>query len=251
MTERLDTAPSKSSDRYSRFLLIVDCDPNHLFYAAMLLQRLEYNICTAKTAEEALEMISVALPALVITEINLTGMSGLELTRRLKANGRTVTVPVIAVTEKFTQTVELECGQNGCVTCIRKPIQAEELYRTVQDVIENTPRSAMRVFTHLAVTVNDIELDYEKGEFVSVLSEKGLYIRTLKPYPKKALIHIQMFINNNSVSSDALVLSSHAFGEGPFKEPGMGLQITRITSQAQGVIRQYIKDEITKGIKPF
>jgi two-component system, cell cycle response regulator DivK len=251
MTERLDTAPAKSSDRYSRFLLIVDCDANHLFYAAMLLQRLEYNICTAKTAEEALEMISVALPALVITEINLTGMSGLELTRRLKANGRTVTVPVIAVTEKFTQAVELECGQNGCVTCIRKPIQAEELYRTVQAAIENTPRSAMRVFTRLAVTVNNIELDYERGEFVSVLSEKGLYIRTLKPYPKKALIHIQMFINNNSVSSDALVLSSHAFGEGPFKEPGMGLQITRITSQAQGVIRQYIKDEITKGIKPF
>lgn len=251
MTERLDPAPLEPSDRHSRFLLIVDCDANHLFYAAMLLQRLEYNICTAKTAEEALEMTSVALPALVITEMKLTGISGLELARKLKANGRTAHVPVIAVTENRTQAVELECGQNGCVACIRKPIQAEELYRTVQSAIENTPRSAMRVFTRLAVTVNNVPLDYVKGECVSVLSEKGLYLRTLKPYPKQALIQVQMVINDNSVSAEALVLSSHTIGEGPYKEPGMGLRFLRITSQAQSVIRQYIKDEITKGIKPF
>jgi CheY-like chemotaxis protein len=251
MTERLNTAPPQSSDRLSRFLLIVDCDVNHLFYAAMLLQRLGYNICTAKTAEEALEMTSVALPALVLTEMNLTGINGLELARRLKADGRTATVPVIALTESRTQAVELECAQNGCVACIRKPIQAEELYRTVQSAIENTPRSAMRVFTRLAVTVNDVPLDYVKGECISVLSEKGFYIRTLKPYPKQTLIHVQMDINDNSISSEALVLSSHTFGEGPYKEPGMGLQFTQITSQAQAVIRQYIKEEITKGIKPF
>lgn len=251
MTERLDAAASKSSDRHSRFLLIVDGDANHLFYSAMLLQRLKYNICTAKTAEEALEMTSVALPALVITEMNLIGMSGLEFARRLKADKRTAAVPVIAATENRTPAVELECGQNGCVACIRKPLQAEELYRTVQAAIESTPRSTMRVFTRLAVTVNNVPLDCAEGECVSVLSEKGLYIRTLKPYPKKALIHIHMLINGNSVSAEAIVLYSHTFGEGPFKEPGMGLQFTRITSQAQAVIRQYIKDEITSGIKPF
>ncbi len=251
MTDRRGTLPLESSDRYSRFLLIVDCDADHLFYAAMLLQRLEYNICTAKTAEEALEMISVALPALVITEMNLTGMSGLDLARSLKSNRHTAKVPVIAVTKNRTQAVEQECGQNGCVACIRKPMQAEELYRTVQSTIENTPRCAMRVLTRLALTVNNIPLDCTKGECVSVLSEKGLYIRTLKPYPKQALISIQMIINDNNVSAEALVLSSHTFGEGPFKEPGMGLQFTRISSLALEVIRQYIKDEITRGIKPF
>ncbi len=251
MTEYLRTAPTKSSNRHSRFLLLVDGDANHLFYAAMLLQRLEYNICTSKTAEEALEMTSVALPALVITELNLPGMTGLEFAHRLNEDERTADVPVIAATNNLTPAVELECRQHGCVACIRKPIQAEEVYRTVQSAIENTPRSAMRVVTRLAVTVNNVPLDCAEGECVSVISEKGLYIRTLKPYPKKALIHIQMLISDNSVSAEALVLYSHTFGEGPFKEPGMGLQFTRITPQAQGVIRQYIKDEITRGIKPL
>jgi CheY-like chemotaxis protein len=251
MTEYIDTAPSQSSNRRSRFLLIVDGDANHLFYAAMLLQRLEYNIYTAKTAKEALDMISVALPSLVITEVNLPGISGLELARRLIADKRTAKVPVIAVTNSHTPEVELECKQIGCVACIRKPIQAEEVYRTVQSTIENTPRSAMRVLTRLAVNVNGVPLDCAEGECVSVISEKGLYIRTLKPYQKKALLQIQMIIRGNSVSAEAIVLYSHTFGEGPFKEPGMGLQFTRITQQAQATIRQFIKDEITRGIKPL
>jgi CheY-like chemotaxis protein len=251
MTEYTDTAPSESSHRRSRFILLVDGDANHLFYAAMLLQRLEYNIYTARTAEEALEMIAVALPALVITEMNLPGMTGLEFARKLNANARTADVPVIAATDNRTPAVELECRKNGCVACIRKPVQAEEVYRTVQSAIENTPRSAMRVVTRLAVIVNNVPLDCAEGECVSVISEKGLYIRTLKPYPKKAVIHIEMVISGNSVSAEALVLYSHTFGEGPFKEPGMGLQFTRITPHAQGVIRQYIKNEITRGIKPL
>jgi hypothetical protein len=158
---------------------------------------------------------------------------------------------VIAVTNNHTPAVELECRQNGCIACIRKPLQAEEVYRAVQSAIESTPRSTLRVLTRLAVTVNNVPLDCTEGECVSVISEKGLYIRTLKPYPKKALIHIKMLISGKSVSADALVLYSHTFGEGPFKEPGMGLQFTQITPQAQGVIRQYIKDEITRGIKPL
>ncbi|HUK99516.1 MAG TPA: response regulator [Nitrospirota bacterium] len=122
MAERPDTAPSKAPDRHSRFLLIVDNDANHLFYAAMLLQRLEYNICTSRTAEEALEMTSVALPALVITELKLARMSGLEFARRLKTDKRTAAVPVIAATKNFTPALEMECGNNGCVACIRKPM---------------------------------------------------------------------------------------------------------------------------------
>ncbi len=251
MGKSIEANPSDSSDRHSRFLLIIDSDANHLFYAAMLLQRLKYNICTAKTAEEALEMTSVALPALVITEIKLNGMSGLEFARKLQADERTATVPVIAATENRTPAVELECAQNGCIACIRKPIQAEELYRIVQSAVENTPRSALRVFTRLAVTVNNVPLDCAEGECVSVLSERGLYIRTLRPAPEKALVYLHMFIDGHSVSAEALVLYSHTFGEGPFKEPGMGLQFTHLTPQAQRVIRQYIKDEITRGIKPF
>ena len=251
MTGDAITASSVSSDRKKRFLLIVDSDANHLFYVAMLLQRFEYKICTAKTAEEALDMTSVALPALIITDINLMGMSGLELARRIKTDPRTAAIPVVATALNRTPLMELQCDENGCAACIRKPIQAEELYRIVQAAIETTPRNNIRIFTRLPVTVNNVLLNCVEGECVSVLSEEGLYIRTLKPYPEKALVYIDLFINGYRVSAEAVVLYSHTFGEGPYKEPGMGLQFTQIMPQDRESIRNFIRDEITRGIKPF
>lgn len=251
MTERATTAPSIPSDRQRCFLLAVDSDANHLFYAAMLLQRFEYKVCTAKAAEEALDITSVALPALIITDMNLTGMGGLELARRIKADPRTAAIPVVATTLNRTPSTEMQCDENGCVACIRKPIQAEELYRTVQAAIETTPRNNIRIFTRLPVTVNNVLLNYAEGECVSVLSQEGLYIRTLKPHPEKALVYINLFINGHGVSAETVVLYNHTFGEGPYKGPGMGLQFTQIMPRDREVIRKFIRDEITRGIKPF
>ena len=60
----------KSRDQAKR-LLVVDGDSAHLYYTSILLQRLEYNIQAAKTAEDALEIMGVAHPALILTEISL------------------------------------------------------------------------------------------------------------------------------------------------------------------------------------
>jgi CheY-like chemotaxis protein len=56
-----------SSSGRRRFLLVVDSDVEKLFHTATLLQRFQYNIWTAKSAAEALEMAAVAVPALIIT----------------------------------------------------------------------------------------------------------------------------------------------------------------------------------------
>jgi len=47
------------------------------------------------------------------------------------------------------------------------------------------------------------------------------------------------------------VLYSHSFGEGPFGEPGMALKFVQITPQDQEQLRLFIREEITRGIKPL
>lgn len=91
--------PSSGGTRHqARFVVLVDADAHLLFTLAMLLQRFNYHVCTAKTGEEALEMITVAVPSLVITALVLPGMSGLDLLNRLRQDPRTQSVPVIALT---------------------------------------------------------------------------------------------------------------------------------------------------------
>jgi CheY-like chemotaxis protein len=228
---------------------VVDSDANDLIYVSMLLQRFEYNICNAKTGEEALELSSVSIPALIIADMDLSDMKGLELIKRLKRQQLTANLPVIVKILKHTLEKERLCIQAGAFACIRNPVHAEELYRAVQAAIESTPRKSIRIPTHLPVSVNNVQLDIGEGEFASDLSEEGVFIRTLKPYPPSSSVNIQIRIKDRIIGIEAVVLYTHKFDEGLPREPGMGLQYTRIALQDQAMIRQFINEEINKGIK--
>jgi CheY-like chemotaxis protein len=240
---------TNTSGRNSRFLLVVDSDANDLIYVSMLLQRFEYHICTAKTGEEAIELSSVSVPALIIADMDLADMKGLELIKRLKRQQHTANLPVIVKIAQHTLEKEKLCIQAGAFACIRNPVHAEELYRAVQAAVESTPRASIRIPTHLPVSVNNVQLDTGEGEFVSVLSEKGIFIRTLKPYQPSSTVSVQIRIKDRIIKVEALVLNSHKFEEGFHKEPGMGLQFTQIALQDKAIIQQFIIEEINRGIK--
>lgn len=248
MAESSRDIPTGMPERRSRFLLVVDSDVNDLFYLSMLLQRFEYNISTAANAAEALKTAGVAAPSLVITSLVLSDMPGLELIRRMRQAPRTAAVPVLVKTADRTPETERLCRQAGVAACLYEPVNAEELYRTVQAAIEPTPRQNIRISTFLSVSVDGKPLDCVEGECASVLSEHGMYVRTLRPYSSNTRLSVQIVIKGRPITVEAVVLYSHKFGEGPFKEPGMGLKFVRVAPQDQELIRQFIREELMKGI---
>ncbi len=241
--------PSITQDRRSRFLLVVDHDAGNIFYTSMLLQRFGYHICSAKSAKEAIEMATVAVPALIITELTFKGPGGLELIGRLRQEPRTAAVPVIIQTEQCSAEVIQQCRRAGAAACLQKPIRAEELYRAVQATIEPTPRTNIRIQTRLPVTVNDTPLDCIEGECASILSEHGMYVRTLKPLPKNTQITIKITLQNSIITAVARVIYCHKFGEGPFGEPGMGVQFLQVSPEDQACLDAYILEQVQNGIR--
>jgi CheY-like chemotaxis protein len=241
--------PSGGTKQQSRFVVLVNSDAHLLFTLAMLLQRFSYHVCTAKTGEEALEMITVAVPSLVVTELVLPGMNGLDLLNRLRLDPRTQAVPVIALTGDVAPEVMMRSVRAGFAACLQRPIAAEELYRAVQRAVETTPRSNIRIYTRLPVTVNGVALDCGGGECASVLSEHGMYIRTLAPSTVNTVLALRFTLNGRVIALDAVVLYGHRFGEGPFGEPGMGLKFLRISAEDEEHIRRFIRNEITQGIE--
>ena len=61
------------NEEMNRFAVVVDSDTNDLVYAAVLLQRFEFQVCTARSAAEALEMTAVMPPVLVVTSQEVRG----------------------------------------------------------------------------------------------------------------------------------------------------------------------------------
>jgi len=223
--------------------MVVDSDPHQLAYHTMLLQRFEYRVCTARDAEQALALAAGEAPSLVITELDLPQMNGLDLLHQLRQEPRTAAIPVIAVTGSGDHGTEARCLRAGFVAFLGKPLGAEDLYRTVQATIEPAMRSSLRVHARMPVTVNNVPLDCVEGECASVISEHGMYIRTMKPHPPKSQLAVQIALKGRTISADAVVLYSHRFGEGPFGEPGMGLKFARIEPQDQEYIRLFIRNE--------
>lgn len=239
-----------------RFLMVVDRDAGDLFYTSMLLQRFSYKVCTAMTVDEALAMARIALPALFIVELP-PGISGFDLMRRFRMDPRMAAVPVIVKTMDMSPETEKSCREAGAAFCIRKPVQAEELFHAVQLAIEDRPgenkrpREHIRIYTRLPMTIDNTPLDCgTQGLCAAVMSEAGMYVRTLKILPIHAPITMQIIVKDRTISLEAVVLHSHGFGEGTFGEPGMGIRFIRIAPEDKELLRQFIGEEVTKGLRP-
>jgi len=230
-----------------RYILVVTASSDDLFSISMLLQRFSYPVCTAQTAKQALDIITVAMPALVITDLVLSDMSGLEMLRNVKGDVRTL--PVLLLLPGAEEHVEkrmIEIG--GSVPCLTKPVHTEDLYRAVQAVIEATPRAHLRIPTTLPVSVNKVLLDSARGEYVMNISENGVFVRMMKPSRRDETVSIEMNITGSAVKADAVVLHSRRSGEGPFRDPGMAVRFTAIAPGDREVIRKFIHDEVMRGI---
>lgn len=243
MTRHKNISPQKTPIGNGRLVMVVDSNPHQLAYHAMLLQRFAYRVCSAPDSAQALEMAAREAPSLIITELDLPQMNGLDLFHQLRQEPRTAAIPVIAVTGNGDYGTEARCLRAGFTACLGKPLGAEELYRTVQAAIEPVPRTSLRIHARLPVTVNNVPLDCVEGECASVLSEHGMYIRTLKPHPPNSRLAVQIALKGRTISADAVVLYSHRFGEGPFGETGMGLKFARIAPQDQEYLRLFIRNE--------
>jgi two-component system cell cycle response regulator DivK len=108
-------------------ILIVDDNATNLKLARVLLQGEGYRVRTAADAEEALTLLQTFAPSLILMDIQLPGMDGLELTRRLKADSATKGIVILALTAYAMKGDEEKARAAGCDGYVAKPIDIESL----------------------------------------------------------------------------------------------------------------------------
>jgi two-component system, cell cycle response regulator DivK len=118
-------------------ILIVDDNPVNLKLARLLLEGEGYEVRTAVDAEAALELLKSWKPLLILMDVQLPGMDGLELTRRLKADPETRDIGIIALTAYAMKSDEEKVRLAGCDGYVTKPIDAEALCQLVARKLEH------------------------------------------------------------------------------------------------------------------
>jgi len=117
-------------------LLIVDDNPLNLKLTRLLLLGEGYQVRTAGDANQALELIAAARPDLILIDIQLPDIDGLELTRRLKADPATRGIVVLALTAYAMLGDEAKARAAGCDGYIAKPIDTRTLPGIIAGYLE-------------------------------------------------------------------------------------------------------------------
>jgi CheY-like chemotaxis protein len=116
-------------------ILIVDDNSSNLKLLRVLLSGEGYDVRTALSAAEALATLAAFKPALILMDIQMPGMDGLELTRRLKADAATAAIPVVALTAYAMAGDEAKAKEAGCDAYVAKPIDTRSLPLLIANLI--------------------------------------------------------------------------------------------------------------------
>ena len=119
-------------------LVVADDDRDIRELVAFKLEQGGYQVAQAADGAEALAMITAERPALAVLDVMMPGLTGLDLTRRLRADPETAGLPIILLTAR-AQESDVEAGfAAGIDDYVVKPFSPRELMSRVQAVLART-----------------------------------------------------------------------------------------------------------------
>jgi two-component system cell cycle response regulator DivK len=131
------------ADNPKRILIVEDNEIDVRLLKDILEMR-EYDILQTGDGLEAINLAFANLPDLILMDIQLPEISGLEVTRRLRGDERSRRIPIVAVTAFAMGWHERDALDSGCDAYISKPISIFGFLRTVESFLSGFPTNSHR-----------------------------------------------------------------------------------------------------------
>ena len=143
-------------------ILVVEDDDDIMELISYNLKREGYSVVKAASGEEAVKQAQSASPDIVLLDLMLPEMDGLEVCRRLKADAKTKNVPVIMVTAKGEESDVVAGLELGAEDYVVKPFRPKELVARVRAVLRRRSQSADEAPEN--IKIGDMQIDQKRRE---------------------------------------------------------------------------------------
>lgn len=244
MVEREAGETRPDAEGPKKVVLVIDGKVQRQFYTSIHLQRMDYDVITARTAEDAMLFLELTVPLAVVTNYDLPVMNGLVLLQYIKEQERTRTVPVILYTSNQDPSLEQACRDLGCSGFLRHPCSLDQLYAVLRSAVDGRPRKFVRLTTRLEVVIEDI--DDHRMDFISDLSEDGMFVSTTAPLPYGSIHTFSFHLPNAPgwvIRVQGRIQHAHPRSN-PGSKPGMGVQFQDIGDAEREFVQDFIKKEL-------
>jgi two-component system alkaline phosphatase synthesis response regulator PhoP len=121
-----------------RARIVLADDELHIRRAAEFKLKREFDVVCAEDGQDAWELIQESIPDLLITDLQMPRMTGIELIEQVRANAATADLPVILLTAKgFELSKDHAFGSLKVLELVSKPFSPRELCNTAQAALQN------------------------------------------------------------------------------------------------------------------
>jgi two-component system alkaline phosphatase synthesis response regulator PhoP len=143
-------------------ILVVEDEADLLDLVVYNLRKEGFRPIRAESGEKALEVVRTERPDLILLDLMMPGVDGLEVCRRLRANEATADIPIVMMTAKAEESDAVVGLSLGADDYVKKPFGVKELLARVRAVLRRTaapPDAASKV-----LRVDDLEIDPSRHE---------------------------------------------------------------------------------------
>ncbi len=175
-----------------QMILAVDDEPGILRVIKLELSAQGFRVLTASNGQEGLRMAEEHRPDLVLLDIVMPEMSGLEVMRELRERSN---VPIIMLTAKRSETDKVMGLEMGADDYLPKPFSLDELSARVRAVLR---RSTVTANTESVVRVEDVEIDLGRrlvkrdGELVNLTRTEWMLLQCLAANAGKVMLNAEL-----------------------------------------------------------
>ncbi len=202
---------SDESIKKNPLILVVEDSNDVRAYISSLLKS-DYNIIEAENAEVGIKKATELMPDLILSDVMMPGMNGMEFCKQIKTNFQTSHIPVILLTAKVSQESKIEGLETGADDYVTKPFDFKELSIRIKNLLEQRKRLKDKFSKEIkinpgALTVNSVDKDFL--ERVLNAAEKNIYNSDFD----SELLAKEMFVSRSQLHRKMIAITGQAPGE--------------------------------------
>lgn len=156
------------TDEALPLVLLVDDNLDMLDYIHLQLQK-HFRFLKAQDGNEGLQIAQQELPDLIVSDVMMPGMSGLELCAKIKSDIKTDHIPVILLTARIGEDDKIQGLQSQADEYLQKPFNGKELQVRIQNLIENRKRLRKRFAEQVIFKASEIAETPQEAQFLQQL----------------------------------------------------------------------------------
>jgi response regulator RpfG family c-di-GMP phosphodiesterase len=210
LKKTIEKVLNKSSFKQERSVLVVDDSKTIRFLVEKGLSEAGFHVLTATNGKEGLDMVKIRTPDLILSDINMPEMDGIEFCKTLKTNPEWAAVPFVVMSSHSERSLVRGMIEQGATTYIVKPFNLDQLVITIENLLSDhflqllgekermdSERKMMLESVISIVTALEARHEYARGHSEAVTRMVVAMAHAMKIPPEEiALLKIATKIHN-------------------------------------------------------